>query len=61
MAKASGANPNPLFSVWSMPAARIDGNAYKAVNESEENAPVPSTLLYDTPTKAGDVVVLQAR
>lgn len=60
LAKASGTNPNPLFSVWSMPAARIDGNAYKAVNESDENAPVPTTLLYDTPTKAGDVVVLQA-
>ena len=59
LTKAEGENPNPLFSVSSMPVTYRQDNCYETVDHSE-----PSDLsgyLWDIHTSAGDVVEIVAK
>ena len=53
-AAAQGANPNPLFTVYTMPVQRHEGDNYKPLSEGEPSL----DGLYDIPTTPGETIVI---
>lgn len=54
------ANPNPLFTTWTMPVEKASGNGgYEPAGTTATTTPASGTHLYDVATQPGDIITLK--